>query len=121
MYVFKNTGTMVIGVSDTLRAAEGHKVEMSQSARLEPEEEKKDAEEAATHDFQIVASDTTVFQDYTKGYYNISDKEIVKLSLTDRVESTQIMTVTEEKVKIDLPPGITHYYTMEMLDQPACV
>lgn len=24
MYVFKNTGTMVIGVSDTLRAAEGH-------------------------------------------------------------------------------------------------
>jgi len=23
MYVFKNTGTMVIGVSDTLRAAEG--------------------------------------------------------------------------------------------------
>lgn len=26
MYVFKNTGTMVIGVSDTLRAAEGHQL-----------------------------------------------------------------------------------------------
>lgn len=26
MYVFKNTGTMVIGVSDTLRAAEGHEL-----------------------------------------------------------------------------------------------
>lgn len=73
---------------------------------------------AETHDFQIVASDTTVFQDYTKGYYNIQDKEIVKLSLTDRVESNVLKTVTEEKVRIELPPGIDHYYTMEMLDQP---
>jgi glucosamine--fructose-6-phosphate aminotransferase (isomerizing) len=68
-----------------------------------------------------VASDTTVFQNYTKGYYDISDKEIVKLSLTDRVESTILKKVAEEKVKIELPPGISHYYTMEMLDQPACV
>ena len=28
MYVFKNTGTMVIGVSDTLRAAEGHQLQL---------------------------------------------------------------------------------------------
>ena len=27
----------------------------------------------------------------------------------------------EEKVKIELPPGVTHYYIMEMLDQPASV
>lgn len=53
-----------------------------------------------THDFQIVASDTTVFQDHTKAYYNITDKEIVKLSLTDRVESTLLQTVTEEKVNV---------------------
>ena len=45
----------------------------------------------------------------------------MKLSLTDRVESTILKTVTEEKVKIALPPGIDHYYTMEMLDQPSCV
>ena len=35
------------------------------------DEEEKKGEQAETHDFQIVASDTTVFQDYTKGYYNI--------------------------------------------------
>ena len=86
MYVFKNTGTMVIGVSDTLRAAEGAELQLqgqisdNQPAAAEDEEQKVD-----THDFQIVASDTTVFQDYTKGYYNIGDKEILKLSLTDRV------------------------------------
>ena len=28
MYVFKNTGTMVIGVSDTLRAAEGAELQL---------------------------------------------------------------------------------------------
>ena len=51
MYVFKNTGTMVIGVSDTLRAAQGHKVEISEAAQLEPEEEKKADGESSTHDF----------------------------------------------------------------------
>jgi glutamine---fructose-6-phosphate transaminase (isomerizing) len=45
----------------------------------------------------------------------------MKLSLTDRVESTLLKTVTEEKVKIALPPGIDHYYTMEMMDQPQCI
>ena len=68
-----------------------------------------------------MASDTTVFQDYTKNYYNIEDKEIVKLSLVDKVESRKLQTVNEEKVKIALPPGIDHYYVMEMLDQPECV
>lgn len=24
-------------------------------------------------------------------------------------------------MRIELPPGIDHYYTMEMLDQPQCV
>lgn len=43
------------------------------------------------------------------------------MSLTDRVESRLLQTVTEEKVRIELPPGIDHYYTMEMLDQPQCV
>lgn len=72
MYVFKNTGTMVIGVSDTLRAAEGHKLEQTQKqSSITSSEEEKKGEQAETHDFQIVASDTTVFQDYTKGYYNI--------------------------------------------------
>ena len=68
-----------------------------------------------------MASDTTVFQDYTKEFRNIGNKEIVKLTLTDKVESTLLNTVMEEKVKIELPPGVTHYYIMEMLDQPASV
>lgn len=42
------------------------------------------------HLFQIVASDTTVFQDYTKSYYNIEDKEIIRLSLKDKVEKHKI-------------------------------
>lgn len=50
MYVFKNTGTMVIGVSDTLRAAEGHALELSQPQAPAVEEEKK-SEQADTHDF----------------------------------------------------------------------
>ena len=85
------------------------------------EEEKKEDDDMATHDFQIVASDTTVFQDYTKDYYNIEDREIIKLSLDEKVERFKLKKVTEEKVKIALPPGISHYYVMEMLDQPNCV
>jgi len=27
-----------------------------------------------------------------------------------------LKTVTEEKVRIELPPGCDHYYTMEMLE-----
>ena len=68
-----------------------------------------------------MASDTTVFQDYTKDYYNIEDREIIKMSLNDKVERTLLKKVTEEKVKIALPEGISHYYVMEMMDQPECV
>ena len=59
MYVFKNTGTMVIGVSDTLLAAPNHELTTLQKtdSAASNEEEKK----AEQHDFQIVASDTTVF------------------------------------------------------------
>lgn len=69
-----------------------------------------------SHLFQIVSSDTTVFQDYTKHYYNIEDKEILRLSLKDKVESHKIKTIIEEGIKVKLPPGIDHYYVMEMLD-----
>lgn len=30
-------------------------------------------------------------------------------------------TVTEEKIKIKKPPGIDHFYVMEMLEQPDAV
>ena len=73
------------------------------------------------HKFQIVSSDTTVFQDYTKHYYNIEDKEILRLSLNDKVELHKIKTIVEEGIKVGLPPGIPHYYVMEMLDTPEAV
>jgi glucosamine--fructose-6-phosphate aminotransferase (isomerizing) len=41
--------------------------------------------------------------------------------LTDRVEPTILKTAKEEKVQVKLPPGIDHYYVMEMLDQPNAV
>lgn len=75
----------------------------------------------APHLFQIVASDTTVFQDYTKSYYNIEDKEIIRLSLKDKVSKHKIKQVTEERVQISKPPGIDHFYIVEMLDQPNAV
>jgi glucosamine--fructose-6-phosphate aminotransferase (isomerizing) len=71
--------------------------------------------------FQIVASDTTVFQDYTREYYNIEDKEIIKISLRDKISKTKLKPVKEERVQIRLPPGVPHYYVMEMLDQPNAV
>jgi glutamine---fructose-6-phosphate transaminase (isomerizing) len=74
-----------------------------------------------SHEFQIVASDTTVFQDYTKSFYSIQDREIIKLSLHDKIETNKIKSVQEERIKIEKPPGIDHYYVMEMLDQPNCV
>jgi len=61
-----------------------------------------------------VSSDTTVFQDYTKQYYNIEDKEIIRLSLNDKIEQTKIKSIKEEGIKVALPPGIDHYYVMEM-------
>lgn len=63
-----------------------------------------------------MASDTTVFQDYTKSYYNIEDKEIIRLSLKDKVSKHKIKQVQEERVVIQKPLGIDHYYIMEMLD-----
>ena len=63
-----------------------------------------------------MASDTTVFQDYTKHYYNIEDKEILRLSLKDKVEQTKIKTIIEEGIQAHLPPGIDHFFVMEMLD-----
>lgn len=63
-----------------------------------------------------MASDTTVFQDYTKQYYNIDDKEIIKISLKDKVESRRLQEVREERVQVKKPEGIDHYYVMEMLD-----
>jgi glucosamine--fructose-6-phosphate aminotransferase (isomerizing) len=68
-----------------------------------------------------VASDTTVFQDYTSDYYNIEDRQIIKLSLKDQVEQHKLKAVTEEKVKTKLAEGCDHYYTMEMQDEPECV
>ena len=75
----------------------------------------------APHLFQIVASDTTVFQDYTRQYYNIEDKEIIRLSLKDKVEKHKLQAVKEERIQVRKPPGIDHYYVMEMLDQPNAV
>ena len=134
MYLFKNTGTMVIGVSDTLQVDESTKLLHSADTGAEEEKVEEEDEESkgpddtnggstgqTQHDFQIVASDTTVFQDYTKDYYNIEDREIIKMSLNDKVERTLLKKVTEEKVKIALPEGISHYYVMEMMDQPECV
>ena len=117
MYVVKNTGAMVIGVSDGLQAGD-HEVQTVF------EEEKKSTSKMTTkskpkakkdnHQFQIVASDTTVFQDYTKGYYNIEDREMLKISLDKKVESTKLKKVEGQKVIVDLPPEFNHYYTMEM-------
>ena len=73
MYIFKNTGTLVIGVSESLTIEEFE--EKSDRPR-----EVRDVLEMASkpsgtvpdkHAFQIVSSDTTVFQDYTNAYYNI--------------------------------------------------
>lgn len=63
-----------------------------------------------------MASDTTVFQDYTKNYYNIDDKEIIRISVKDKVERHKLREIKEEIIKIKKPPGIDHYYVMEMLD-----
>ena len=68
-----------------------------------------------------MASDTTVFQEYTRSYYNIEDKEIIRLSLRDKVEKHKLRAVREELVRVKKPEGIDHYYIMEMLDQPNAI
>lgn len=45
----------------------------------------------------------------------------MRLSLKDKVEHTKIKTIVEEGIKVSLPPGIDHYYVMEMMDQPDAV
>jgi len=114
MYIVKNTGTMVIGFPETLRKEAGDSDIKSLGSISD-----KGGDD--THKFQIVSSDTTVFQDYTKHYYNIEDKEILRLSLKDKVEHTKIRTIVEEGIKVKLPAGVDHYYVMEMLQQPDAV
>ena len=116
MYIVKNTGTMVIGVAKELHSVDGEEVKT-----LEDGENEKKEEGRNEHLFQIVASDTTVFQDYTKHYYNIDDKEIIKISIEQQVERHKLKEIKEELIKIKKPPGIDHFYVMEMLDQPNAV
>ena len=79
LYIVKNTGTMVIGVSNHLHASEDQNIQTLDTS--------DNSDEATTedHQFQIVASDTTVFQDYTSHYYNIEDKEILRVSIKDKI------------------------------------
>lgn len=92
LYIVKNTGTMVIGVSQGLQSAEGESINSLESSP------NKDVKSLDRHQFQIVASDTTVFQDYTPNYYSIGDKEILRISIKDKIEKHKLKVVTEEKV-----------------------
>lgn len=120
MFVVKNTGTMVIGFPESL-AQKGNEGEIQPISDMSSEGKTKAGEDDEIHKFQIVSSDTTVFQDYTKQYYNIEDKEIIRLSLNDKIEQTKIKSIKEEGIKVALPPGIDHYYVMEMQAQPEAV
>lgn len=51
----------------------------------------------------------------------MEDKEILRISVKDKVERHKLQTVREEKVIIKKPEGIAHYYIMEMLEQPDAV
>lgn len=62
-----------------------------------------------------------MFQDYTKSYYNIEDKEILRLSLHSKIETHKIKTIIEEGIKVELPAGISHFYVMEMMEQSDAV
>jgi glucosamine 6-phosphate synthetase-like amidotransferase/phosphosugar isomerase protein len=123
MFVVKNTGTMVIGFPEVLKMKNDELVRSNSLSSIKSDIElgsiKSDntsQEGPEDHKFQIVASDTTVFQDYTKHFYNIEDKEILRLSLHDKVEQHKIKTIIEEGIKVSLPPGVPHYYIMEMLE-----
>lgn len=41
--------------------------------------------------------------------------------MNDKVEQHKIKTIKEEGIQVTLPPGIDHYYVMEMLDTPEAV
>lgn len=91
MYIVKNSGTMVIGFPDCLAKGKDDQEQTSldsiSNVDSDEDEERKEGEaKSKKHKFQVVTSDTTVFQDMTKNYYNIEDKEILRLSLKDKVE-----------------------------------
>ena len=54
-------------------------------------------------------------------YYNIEDKEILRLSIKDKIETHNVKKIVEEGIQVQLPQGIDHYYVMEMLDQPDAI
>ena len=60
MYVVKNTGAMVIGVSDGLQAGD-HELKSALEESKNPSSKQKSTKTKDSHQFQIVASDTTVF------------------------------------------------------------
>lgn len=60
MYIVKNTGTMVIGVAKDLQIGN------EDIKTLDGQSDNKEEQTGDPHLFQIVTSDTTVFQDYTK-------------------------------------------------------
>lgn len=41
--------------------------------------------------------------------------------MKDKIEQTKIKTIIEEGIKVSLPPGVAHYYLMEMMDQPEAI
>lgn len=124
MYIVKHCGTMVIGFPKSLMeqkvGSEKDGISLDNLSEISADQidqskPKKD------HRFQIVTSDTTVFQEYTKSYYNIEDKEILRLSLHSKIEQHKIKTIIEEGIQVQLPPGISHYYIMEMMEQSDAV
>lgn len=126
MYVVKNTGTMVIGIPESLKKKANQFGDEAKSLNSLSEQGSDDEGDAdgkgkKSHKFQVVASDTTVFQDHTKFFYNIEDKEILRLSLHEKVEQHKIKTIIEEGIKVTLPPGIDHFYVMEMMEQPEAI
>lgn len=38
------------------------------------------------------------------------------MSLRSKVETHRIKTIVEEGIVVKLPPGISHYYIMEMME-----
>ncbi len=86
MFIAKNTGTMVIGVSNSMK----EDASMNRtSAELRQDDD---------HHFQIVSSDACLFQDYTKHYYMIEDKDLITVSLDQKIEHTRLQTSREDKV-----------------------
>ena len=45
----------------------------------------------------------------------------LEVSLKSKIEQHKIKTIIEEGIKVQLPPGISHYYIMEMMEQSDAV